>query len=197
MVKLKDSDIKKKIKATFNEYEVYNPEFNKKVYDKLSQMIRDNSVAVMQNELLEVFSDVEINNIPTIIKEMLKSLTNIEEDWDRKTEEEFENMLIFADGDFKNVIQMLMEIIQKIGQDNRLEEIMKLQELNYKLIAFKKSLKVGIDLQKTLAEFGLDADSLLKLKNGDKSILNEVEEYVINDIEKEIKPKRKYTRKNK
>jgi hypothetical protein len=197
MAKLKDNDIKKKIRVKFNEYEVYNPEFNKEVYNKLSQMIKDNSTAVMQNDLLDVFSDVKINNIPMIIKEMLKSLTNIEEDFDSKTEEELETMFTFANGDFKSVIQTLMEIVLEIGQDNRLEEIMKLKELSNKLTVFKQSLKVGVNLQQTLSEYGLDADKLIKLKDGDETILKEIQEHIVKDIEKEIKPKRQYNRKKK
>jgi hypothetical protein len=197
MAKLKDNDIKKKVKAKFNEYEIYNPEFNKEIYNKISQMIKDNSVAVMQNDLLEVFSDIKINNMPMIIKEMLKYLTNIEEDFDNKTEEELDNIFTLADGDFKNVIQTLMDMTIDIGHDNRVEEIMKLKELNNKLIEFKQSLKVGIDLQQTLLEYGLDADKLIKLKDGDENILQEFQEHIIKDLEKEIKPKRQYNRKKK
>jgi hypothetical protein len=174
MAKLKDNDIKKKIRAKFNEYEVYNPEFNMDVYKKISQMIKDNSIVIMQNDLLEVFSDFEVNNIPVIIKEMLKDLTNIEDNFDNKSEEELKNIFALADGDFKNVIQILMDIILEIGQDNRLEEIMKLKELNNKLISFKQSLTIGINLQQTLSEYGLDSDKLIKLKDGDESVLQEI-----------------------
>jgi hypothetical protein len=167
------------------------------VYKKISQMIKDNSIVIMQNDLLEVFSDFEVNNIPLIIKQMLKDLTNIEDNFDSKSEDELKNIFTLANGDFKKVIQVLMDIILEIGQDNRLEEIMKLKELNNKLISFKQSLTIGINLQQTLSEYGLDSDKLIKLKDGDESVLQEIQKHIIKDIEKEIKPKRQYNRKKK
>jgi hypothetical protein len=196
MVKLKEEYLKNKLKDKFGELEVYNP-IDRNIYNKLTKMIRDNSEAVMINDILETYSDVEINNTVCIMREMLKLLTNIDEDWDLKTDEELDDLLNRANGDFKKVIYSLVDIMLEIAQDNRMENIRKIDTLNKKLIEVKKSLKTGIGLQQTLSEFGLDINKLTELNNGNNEILKEVQEHIIKDIEKGLKPKRQYNKKKK
>lgn len=194
MAKLRDDSIKKKIRATYNEYQVITPEFNPKVYEALSQIIRDNSVIVNSEDNL---SDIQVNNTVKIFRYMLKELTNIEENWDDIDDIKLDEMLNFANGDFKKVVQTLMDIMLEVAQDNRLNDIRKLSILNDKLIEFKESMTSTAKMQQTLDSLGLDMDKLMKMQNGDETIISEFQQNIIKELEKQNKPKRKYTKKNK
>jgi hypothetical protein len=194
MAKLKENSIKKKVKGSFGEYEVINPQFKKDTYNKLSQLIRENSTVIKTENNS---SDIKTNNIINIFRFMLKELTNIEEDWDNINDEKLDNILNFADGDFKKVINELMDIIIEVGQDNVLNDIRKLTILNNKVVELKESMVSTVNMEKTLSELGLDMDKLMKMQNGDENIIKEFQENIIKKLEKENKPKRKYTRKTK
>ena len=167
MAKLKDDSVKKKIRAIYNEYQIINPEFNRGIYNELSQIIRDNSIIV---NLEEKLSDIQVDNTVKIFRLMLKKLTNIEEDWDNIDDINLDEMLNFADGDFKKVVNTLMDIMLEVAQDNRLNDIRKLNILNDKLIEFKESITSTVKMEQTLSNLGLDMDKLIKMQNGDEDI---------------------------
>jgi hypothetical protein len=194
-IKLEEKYIKNKIKAKFGELEVYNPQLIDNAYDKLSQMIRENSATVSENEM----SDVQINNTVKIVREMLINLTNIEDEvyWNNIDDIEMDNMLNLADGDFKIVVHTLMDIMLEIGQDLRLGDIRKLDIINNKLIEMKEAFKADVNINKTLTDLGLDKDKLVKLQQGDQSTIDEFQQNIIKNIEKQNKPKRQYTKKSK
>jgi len=194
MAKLKDDSVKKKIRAIYNEYQIINPEFNRGIYNELSQIIRDNSIIV---NLEEKLSDIQVDNTVKIFRLMLKKLTNIEEDWDNIDDINLDEMLNFADGDFKKVVNTLMDIMLEVAQDNRLNDIRKLNILNDKLIEFKESITSTVKMEQTLSNLGLDMDKLIKMQNGDEDIKKEFQENIIKELEKENKPKRQYNKKKK
>lgn len=188
MAKLKDNDIKKKIRATFGEYQIITPEFNKEIYNQLSQIIRDNSIIINSEEDL---SDIKIDNTIKIFKFMLKNLTNIEENWEDIDDIALDKMLNFADGDFKKVVQTLMDVMIEVAQDNRLNDIRKINILNNKLIEFKESMTSTVKMQQTLSSLGLDMEKLLKMQNGDETALKEFQDYIVKELEQQNKPKSK------
>jgi len=194
-IKLEEKYIKNKIKAKFNDLEVYNPQLIDNAYNKLSQMIRENSESITENET----SDIQINNIVKIVREMLILLTNLEDSifWNNIDDIELDKMLNLADGDFKLVINTLMDIMLEIGQDLRLGDIRKLDIINNKLIEMKEAFKADVNINKTLTDLGLDRDKLVKLQQGDQTTIDEFQQNIIKNIEKQNKPKRKYTYKTK
>ena len=194
MAKLKDDSIKKKIRAMYNEYQVINPEFNREIYNELSQIIRDNSIIVNSEDKL---SDIQVDNTVKIFRLMLKKLTNIEEDWDNIEDINLDEMLNFADGDFKKVVNTLMDVMLEVAQDNRLNDIRKLTILNDKLIELKESMKSTVKMEQTLSNIGLDMDKLIKMQNGDETIIKEFQENIVKELEQKNKPKRQYNKKKK
>lgn len=200
MAKLKDNNIKKKIKATFGEFQIINPEFKPDIYAELSQLIRNNSVEVkIEDNLEKVLQDVKVNNTVKVMRYMLSELTNIEskEYWDNIDDIKLDEMLNYADGDFKEVIQTLIDIMLEIAHDNKLEDTRKLNILNDKLIEFKESMVSSVKMQKTLSSLNLDMDKLIKIEQGDEVIMKEFQDNIIKELEKQNKPKRQYTKKTK
>ena len=200
MAKLKDNNIKKKIKATFGEFQIINPEFKPDIYAELSQLIRNNSVEVkIEDNLEKVLQDVKVNNTVKVMRYMLSELTNIEskEYWDNIDDIKLDEMLNYADGDFKEVIQTLIDIMLEIAHDNKLEDTRKLNILNDKLIEFKESMVSSVKMQKTLSSLNLDMDKLMKIEQGDEVIMKEFQDNIIKELEKQNKPKRQYIKKTK
>jgi len=195
MIKLEEKYIKNKLKAKFGELEVYNPQHIKNSYDKISQMIRDNSNTVQEDGM----SDIQINNTVKIAREMLIDLTNVEDRiyWNSIDDIELDNILNYSDGDFKLVINTLMDIMLEITQDLRLNDIRKLDIMNNKLIEMKEAFKSNININKTLADLGLDQEKLIKLQQGDKEVTEEFQQNIFDKMKKENKPKRQYTKKSK
>ncbi|NRU52577.1 hypothetical protein [Clostridium beijerinckii] len=190
MAKLKDNDIKKKIRAKFNEYEIYNPEFNIEIYNNLIERIKENS---KQTELENNEADIQIDTI-NIMREMLIGLSNIEDEdyWRNISDCDLDTMLNLADGDFKLVIQMLMDIMLELAQDIRIQEIRKLNILKNKLNEFVEVFNFNSDIDNLLDKFGLDRELFIKIQNGDTDAVKKFQEIITNKINK---PKRKYTKK--
>jgi hypothetical protein len=189
MAKLQKKYIKNKLKAKFGELEVYNPEFEKDIYINLLQMIRDNSVQISENNI----SDTQINTIK-IFREMLINLTNIDEDWNNIDDIKLENMLNLADGDFKKVVNTLMDILLELGRDIRTEDVRKIRILNDKLNEIAEAIRFNSEIDKTLTQFGLDREKLIKLQNGDEEIIKEFQQSLIkqkNNNSKKSKSKAK------
>ena len=130
---------------------------------------------------------------------MLSELTNIEskEYWDNIDDIKLDEMLNYADGDFKEVIQTLIDIMLEIAHDNKLEDTRKLNILNDKLIEFKESMVSSVKMQKTLSSLNLDMDKLMKIEQGDEVIMKEFQDNIIKELEKQNKPKRQYIKKTK
>lgn len=190
MAKLKDNDIKKKIKAKFNEYEVYNPEFNIEIYNNLIEQIKENS---KQTELENNEADIQIDTI-NIMREMLIGLSNIEDEdyWRSISDCDLDTMLNLADGDFKLVIQVLMDIMLELAQDIRIQEIRKLNILKNKLNEFVEVFNFNSDIDNLLDKFGLDRELFIKIQNGDTDAVKKFQEIITKKVNK---PKRKYTKK--
>jgi hypothetical protein len=193
-VKLKSEHIKKKIRDKFGDLEVYNP-ISKETYEKLSSIIRDNSTLVSKDNI----SDVQINNTTKIFREMLINLTNIENEeyWNGIDDVELESMINLSYGDFKKVVNSLLDIMMEITQDNRILDIRKLDILNNKLIELKEAMVANANIDNTLSSLGLDRDKLSKIQQGDKDVIKEFENNFLNMIKAEQKPKRKYNKKKK
>jgi hypothetical protein len=193
--KLKSEYIKKKIKATYGDIEVYNPQFKKETYDKLSQMIKENSMPVVQQGM----SDIQVNNMTKIFRQALISLTNIENEeyWNDIDDIELESMINLADGDFKQTVNCLIDLVLEIAQDNRILEIRKINVLNDKLIELKEAIEINANMENTLNTLGLTKEQLAKLQSGDKEAFKEFQDNLAKSIQKQIKPKRKYNKKNK
>jgi hypothetical protein len=193
MAKLKDNDIKKKIRATFGEYQVYNAiEIN--TLNELTKLISENAQTV---QLENGNSDIEITNTIQIMRYMLIHLTNIEEEWNSIDDIKLEEMLNLANGDFKRVVNSLIDIMIEIGNDITIQNIRKLDILQNKLNEMIESVKVGVNIEKTLSNLGLNMDELVKLQNGDKETTEKFQNNIIKSIEKNTKPKRQYNRKKK
>lgn len=192
-VKLENKYIKNKLKAKFGELEVYNPELIEGEYQKIVKLIQENSESINEDN---GSSDVQINNTVKIMREMLIYITNIENEqyWNNIDDIELDNMLNLADGDFKKVVQTLVDIMLEIGQDLRKDGIRKLDILENKLNEMIESIRFDMNIDKTLSKFGLDKEKLFKLQNGDKDT---IEEFQKNILENKIKPKRQYNRKKK
>ena len=198
MAKLKDGSIKKKIRVTYGEYQIINPEFKKEIYIELALMIRNNSIEVkIDNNLEQSLSDIKVNNTVKIMRYMLTNLTNIEEDWNSIDDIQLDEMLNYSDGEFKQIIQTLIDIMLEVAHDNKLEDTRKLSILNDKLIEFKESMTSSMKMQKTLASLNLDMDKLIKIEQGDEVVMKEFQDNIVNELEKQNKPKRQYTKKTK
>jgi len=194
-VKLKDTYIKSKIKAKFGEIEVYNP-INKDIKYELTQMIRDNSKPVI---LENGMSDIKIDNMNNTMKYMLSNLTNLEDEnyWNSIDDTEFINMLDHSDGDFKDTVNMLLDIIFETAQDNRKEDIRKLKIITERIEEMTEVFKFNADIDNKLKEFGLDRETLTKIQNGDKESIEQFQKSLIEKAKNTSKPKRKYTKKAK
>lgn len=194
-VKLKDTYIKAKIKAKFGEIEVYNA-INNDIKNELIQMIRDNSKLVtLENGM----SDIKIDNMNKTMKYMFSHLTNLEDEnyWNSIDDIEFENMLNLSDGDFKDVVNELLDIIFETTQDIRKEDIRKLKIISDKLEEMTEIFKFNTNIDNKLKEFGLDKELFAKIQNGDKEAIEQFQKNLIEQAEKVNKPKRKYTKKAK
>ena len=191
-VQLKNTYIKTKIKATFGELEVYNI-IDKNKRSELSQMIRDNSKPVtLENGM----SDLQINNMNKTMRYLLINATNIEnaEYWNNLSDEKLEEMLDLCDGDFKQVVNALLDIVFEIAQDNRLEDIRKLDVIKGQVIEMTEVFKFNTDINKVLAKFGIDKELLNKISNGDKEAIEKFQQTL---IEQANKPKKTRTKKTK
>jgi len=200
MAKLRDDSIKKKIRVTYGDYNIINPEFKKEIYSELAQMIRNNSIEVQIDENLEQsLSDIKIDNTVRIMRYMLINLTNIENEeyWNNIDDTQLDENLNYSDGEFKQIIQTLIDIMLEIAHDNKLEDTRKLNILNDKLIEFKESMTSSMKMQKTLASLNLDMDKLIKIEQGDEVVMKEFQDNIVNELEKQNKPKRQYTKKTK
>jgi hypothetical protein len=197
-VKLKDNDIKKKIKVTFGEFQIITPEFSPHIYEELSQLIRDNSIEIkVEDDLGKILKDTQVNNTVKVMRYMLKNLTNIENDWDNIDDIQLDETLNYADGDFKEVVQTLMDVMMEIAHDNSRNDIRKISILTDKLVEFKGSMVNTVRMQQTLESLGLDMDKLIKMQQGDETIIKEFQDNIVKELEKQNKPKRQYTKKTK
>lgn len=182
-VKFEDRYIKSKIRNTFGEIEVYNP-IDKAIYFQLSQMIQNNS---QQVQLENGKSDIEVTNTIQIMRYMIINLTNIENEnyWNSIDDIKLEEILNLADGDFKKVINSLLDIMIEIGNDISVENRRKLDILSNKLNEMAESIKANVGIDKSLANFGLDREKLIKLQNGDEEVIEEFQQNIIKQSSKQ------------
>ena len=193
MIKLESKYIKSKLKDKFGELEVYNSQLVEGVHIQLNQMIKDNSKPI---NLENGMSDIQINNTIKTMRFMLINLTNIEDSnyWNSISDEELENILNLADGDFKQVAHSLLDIMLEIAQDIRLEERRKLYIVKDKITELTDILRFSNDVESKLKEFGLDKELLVKIQNGDKEAIEQFQKSLVKNVNK---PKRQYTKKSK
>jgi hypothetical protein len=185
--------IKNKIKDVFGELVVYNPQYDTIILEKLTKMIASNSIPV---ELDNGQTDIQVDNIIKIMRYMLINLTNIESEyWNSIDDTQLKTILDLADGDFKKVVNSLLDIMIELGNDIAIENVRKLKILNDKLLEMSESIKANEQIDKTLADFGLDRDKLIKLQNGDEETIKEFQKNLIE--QKVNKSKKGRPKKNK
>lgn len=182
MVKLESKHIKSKLKAKFGSFEVYNP-IKKELYGELSEMIKNNSKKV---DVGNGKTDLQVDNTVEIIRKMLISLTNIEsaEYWNGFGNIELKDMLDLADGDFKSVVNTLINVMLEIAQDARMEDIRKLQIVKDKITELTEIFKFDADVSAKLAELGLDKESLDKIQNGDQEAIKKLQDKLVEEANK-------------
>jgi hypothetical protein len=186
--------IKDKIKDAFGELEVYNPQHNPSILEELMSMISNNSIPV---ELENGETDIRVDNVIKIMRFMLANLTNINPDyWDTIDDTQLKETLDLADGDFKKVVNSLLEILMELGNDIVIENMRKLKVLKNKLNEMIDSARVKEQLEKTLSDFGLDNETLMKVKNGDEEVVKAFQKKVL-EQEQKSESKRGRPRKQK
>ena len=168
-----------------------------KLYADLSRAIEGERAGFFEQE--KVLQDVKVNNTVKVMRYMLSELTNIEskEYWDNIDDTKLDEMLNYSDGDFKEVIQTLMDIMLEISHNNAKNDIRQISILTDKLIEFKEGTISTIKMQKTLSSLNLDIDKLMKMEQGDEIVMKEFKDNIINELEKQNKPKRQYIKKTK
>lgn len=173
-VKLENKYLKKT--KYFGELEVRFPK--SEVYNKLIKLIGENSNQV---NFEDNTSDYKINNLNVIIKEMLIHLTNVEDSnfWSNKTDEEILEILENANGDFKDVIHELLDIIIELGNDMRKENLRQLQLTRNWVVGITKEIMLSKDIDKSLKKFGLDMDKISKIQSGDKTTIEEFQKSLL------------------
>lgn len=164
MVKLKNEYIKDKVKATFNDIEIYNPQNKRKIYRELCELIKLNSGEV---EVEDGLFDIQINDPISILRFMLINITNIEnaEYWNNLNDDELDEMLITADGDFKEAVDSLLDILVEVSQNIRKQEIRKLKMTENKLIKLAKVFQFDNNVEERLKEFGIDMKTMSEIQN--------------------------------
>lgn len=175
-VKLGKQYIKEKLRVTFGEIEVYNA-IDREVYEKLFTMIQSNSEQV---QIDEDKYDIQVNNVITIIREMLIHLTNVEDEayWTNIADYDLEDLLNIADGDFKETVEELLDIMVEIGNDIRKQSLRKLEMLNEKLGELSDSIKLNEEVKGKLEALGLNEKVLADAISGDDTALKEVMEKI-------------------
>lgn len=160
----------------FGELEVKFPKGT--IYNKLIELIGKNSNQVNYEDNT---SDYKIDNLNVVIKEMLINLTNIEDFdfWSNKTDEEILEILEDATGDFKDVINELLDIIVELGNDMRKENLRKLQVTRNWVVGITKEITLSNDIDKSLKKFGLDMDKISKIQAGDKTTIEEFQKSLL------------------
>lgn len=150
---------KSKVKATFNDIEIYNPQTMRKVYRELCELIKQNSGEV---EVEDGLFDVQVNNPILILRFMLINLSNIENEeyWNSKNDDELDEILITADGDFKEAVDTLLDIIVEVSQNIRKQESRKLKQIENKIIKLAKTFQFNNNVDEKLKEFGIDTETL-------------------------------------
>jgi hypothetical protein len=192
-IKFEDKYIKNKLKNKFGQIEIYNSQYDKKVYSQLIKIIETNS---KQIQLENGQSDIEVVNTIQIMRFMIINLTNIEDKdyWNNIDDTKLEEMLNLSDGDFKKAVNSLLDIMIEVGQDIAIENIRKLNILNNKLNEMTESIMANMEIDKTLSIIGLDRNKMMKLQNGDEETIKEFQTNLIKQIDK---PKRGRPKKKK
>lgn len=163
MPELEDKYIKDKIKAKFNDLEVYNPQHIKNVYKELKEMIKENS---KQIELKDEMFDIQIDNTVQIMRYMLLNLTNTDSAyWNSMDDGILEDTLFFIDGDLKQVIDSLQDIMVEIAQDIRKENVRKLKLVENRIIELAETFKFNNNVDEKLKEYGIDSNTILAIQN--------------------------------
>ncbi|NRT88877.1 hypothetical protein [Clostridium beijerinckii] len=193
MVKIQNNYIKTKVRGNFGDIEVYNSQVNKNVHSQLVDVIKNNSESI---DLENGMSDIQINNTIPIMRFMLINLSNVEtaEYWNSVSDIDLEDMLNLADGDFKQAVNSLLDMLLEITQDIRIQEIRKLNILKNKLNEFVEVFNFNSDVDNLLDKFGLDRELLIKIQNGDKEAIEKFQKVLFEKNKKTRKPRTKKTK---
>jgi hypothetical protein len=185
MVKLEQKHLKSK--KIFGEFEV-NPAKGE-IYNKLFKLIANNTNQV---NVEDGMSDFKLDNLNQVLRQLLIYLTNIENEefWSNKTDDEMLEIINSADGDFKEVIQALVDIAIEIANDVRKEDIRKLQLTRNWVVNITKELQLTQDVNKSLKKFGVNMDMLNKLQQGDKTTIEEFQRTLFEKKKREYKKKK-------
>jgi hypothetical protein len=192
-IKLEDKHVKSKLRHTFGNFEVYNV-VDKALYNKISQMVKDNSKEV---QIKDGVNDIEINNLVEVMREMLINLTNIESEeyWKGLGHDELEHMLDFPDGEFKDVVDDLTDVLFEFAHDTHKQGVKKMKVIENKIDEFIEAIKFNSNINTKLAELGLDMNKLEKIQNGDKVALEEFQKDFIANLTSKPKVRRKTKKK--
>lgn len=163
-IDINEKYIKDKLKEKFGELEVYNPQAMKDVYKELYEMIKERSKQVESEDGL---LDIQIDNTVQIMRYMLINLTNTNiAYWKSIIDDEmFEDTLDMADGDLKQVIDSLKDIMVEVAQDIRKENVRKMKLLENRIIELTEVFKTKNNIDERLKEFGIDTDTISAIQN--------------------------------
>lgn len=154
-------ELEDKRKAKFGQYEVHNPRYLKDIYKELKEMIKENS---KQIELKDGMFDIQIDNSVQIMRYMLMNLTNVV-CWNGIDDEMFEDTVSEADGDLKQVVDSLMDIMVEVAQDIRKENVRKLKLVENRIIELAETFKFNNNVDEKLKEYGIDSNTILAIQN--------------------------------
>lgn len=155
-------ELEDKTKAKFGEYEVHNPRYMKDIYKELKEMIKENS---KQIELKDGMFDIQIDNTVQIMRYMLMNITNVV-CWNGLTDDEmFEDTVSEANGDLKQVVDYLLDMMVEIAQDIRKENVRKLKLVENRIIELAETFKFNNNVNEKLKEFGIDSNTILEIQN--------------------------------
>lgn len=159
-IKLDERYIKDKIRIVIGEMEVYNAIGES--YLKLGELIGQNSKEVPTED--GMYTN-QIDEVTEIMRYMLINLTNIEDEkyWNSLDGFELEKLLSLAKGDFKKVVNELVDIIIEVGDDIRLQNQRELNMLLKKIDDFDKAIKYEKEIGNKLSSIGINEQSIKEI----------------------------------
>lgn len=159
-IKLDERYIKDKIRIVVGEMEVYNA--IGETYLKLGELISQNSKEVQTDD---GFYTTQIDEVTGIMRYMLINLTNIEDEeyWNSLDSFELEKVLSLAKGDFKKVVNELVDMIIEVGDDIRLQNQRELNMLLKKIDDFDKAIRYEKEINDKLKSIGMNEQSIKEI----------------------------------
>jgi hypothetical protein len=104
-------------------------------------------------------------------------------------------MLDFPDGEFKDVVDDLTDVLFEFAHDTHKQGVKKMKVIENKIDEFIEAIKFNSNINTKLAELGLDMNKLEKIQNGDKVALEEFQKDFIANLTSKPKVRRKTKKK--